>query len=155
MTPPRSCHLAFRLEPQIAPCLCWAALGSALAAHYGLEDAPGQRDLVIRIFGRFDPKPAPAEAVLQALGLLKAQIHRPLTAEEIRAEITAGRVIAAEIALGFGGAHLVAISGIAADDRVQVDDPRSGRSLMPLAELVADPGGWWSWRRSFLTGPPG
>lgn len=141
------------MEPQATPCLCWAAVGATLLRFYHPDQAMDQRSLARRILGTSETPPYCPVATLDALGLLRAVIEGPLPLEELRAELAAGRVVAAQVNWAFGPRHLVTLSGIDPEDRLWIDDPRAGGGWLPYEELVASPDGWSSWARSLLTGP--
>ncbi len=89
----------FTLESQLAPCLCWAV---SLARYYRPECAIDQRTLVTEIFGSFQPRPYLASSIFEHLGLLRLAIDRPLSPQEVRAEIEVDRIVAVQMACGFG-----------------------------------------------------
>ena len=94
------------------------------------------------------------DRALQRTGNLNVRTSGPVGWERIRSEIDAGRPVGARIGWSGGGGHFVLLTGYRSAGKVRevdVQDPFTGRSTLPLDQFSTRYKSTGTWTHTYLT----
>lgn len=161
--PPAGRSLPFNMQTQLHENWCWAATATSVSQFYWPTSDWTQCKVACRTVGRTDccnsslptacNQPARLDVALQQTQNL-ANMIGPVSFDQVRSEIDAGRVLGARTAWKGGGAHFVALYGydVAAGQQwLLVDDPSSHKSRVGFAEFQSRYEGIGTWSHTYYT----
>ncbi len=158
---PPTAQLNFVMQAQTQSNWCWAATSVSVARYYNAGTTWTQCAVANGELGRTDCCTTGAagpcnqantlNTALTRVGHLNRMTSGPITREQIRAELAAGRPVCARTAWAGGGAHFVAITGFFGGDIFEIDDPISGVQNVDYDVFLTSYRGSGSWTHSYFT----
>jgi papain like cysteine protease AvrRpt2 len=152
------------MQQQLQSNWCWAAVTCSTSAYYLANTPWGQCTLVNAALGQTgccaNGSSAPCnqpwylDRALQRTGNLGSRASGPVAWEKIRGEIDAGRPVGARIGWSGGGGHFVLLTGYRSAGsvrEVEVQDPFTGRSALPLDQFRTRYKSTGTWTHTYLT----
>lgn len=145
--------------PQQATNWCWAAVSNMVASAYG--DVARQCELASIVTGRSDccekganstpecdVQAAPLNVLRDVYDLSATEIDRPVTEDELRAELDAGRSVVVTYRTDTV-THITVVTGIE-DERYTLLDPANGTYRWTYEQLLTrtTAGRQWQWHHS-------
>lgn len=147
----REIFLPLSMVEQEGSLLCWAAVAVALNKYYLPSSTLTQKELAVSVFGGESYNHVyPPDAALSLVHHLKSSCNRPLTPDEIRAELMLGNPVAACMRY-FIGWHLTLVYGITAANELYIADSLHGYSVVPFKQFVEAYKENYTWTHSYTT----
>jgi hypothetical protein len=159
----QSKQLDFNMEAQTQSNWCWAATATSVSHFYWFLSNWTQclvANAELNLKGCCK-SPVPGACNVpwfldRALTQTKnfVSITGPITFQQVRTEIDAGRPVGARIGWSGGGGHFMVIYGyssIAGTDYLDIDDPIYGKSHLTVADFSSNYQGSGSWTHSYFT----
>lgn len=159
---PPPISLPFDMERQIMILWCWAASGKSISKFYDHQSVWTQCSVAAATLNTGccqDPGPCNKAWLLQDALKTTGNFIRfsgPLSFEEVKQELTAGKVVACRIGWSDGSGHFVVIHGCRSDagvDYFRIDDPNSGKTEATENGFRTAYLGRGRWTHSFITKP--
>ena len=154
-------RLNFTMQRQTQTNWCWAATSVSVAQYYNPATTWTQCTVANGEWGRSDccgtgasgpcNQPNVLDSPLRRVGNFSRMTSGTTDRGTIQSEIRAGRPLCARTAWSGGGAHFVAITGFAANDIIEIDDPIFGVSDVDYDVFVSSYQGTGSWTHSYFT----
>jgi len=156
--------LPLTLQHQLQTNWCWAACTVSTSAFFNATSTWGQCGLVSAEVGLATccadgssegcNRPWRLDSALQRTGNLASMAAGTANWDTITGEIDAGRPVAARVAWAGGGAHFVMLTGYRRKGdggELEVQDPWTGSSLVPLDVFATSYKGSGTWTHTYLT----
>jgi hypothetical protein len=156
--------LRFTLQHQLQTNWCWAAVATSAAGFFDRATTWGQCTLVNAELGQAGccndgssgacNVPWYLDRALDRTGNLKSKSSGTVPWTKIRTEIDAGRPVGARIGWRGGGGHFVVLTGYRKAgkvEEVEVQDPWTGRSSLPLDVFKTNYKNAGTWTHTYLT----
>jgi hypothetical protein len=156
--------LSISVQHQLQSNWCWAACASSTSGFYDPATTWGQCTLVNAELGESGccdngasgscNVPWYLDKALGRTGNFRSKQSAPASWDAIRAEVDAGRPVGARIGWRGGGGHFVFLTGYrkaGALREVEVHDPWTGRSALPLDVFTKNYKSSGEWTHTYLT----
>ena len=158
-------QLAFNMEAQTQTNWCWAATAKSVSHFYWWFSPWTQCKIANAELGRSDACNSPVPSACNVPWYLDRALTRtnnyvsitaPVTFDQVRAEIDAGRPVGARIGWSGGGGHFMVIYGyshvfITGQSYFDIDDPIYGKSHLRVSEFSSNYQGSGSWTHTYFT----
>jgi hypothetical protein len=159
----QSKQLDFDMQLQTQSNWCWAATSTSVSHYYWWFSPWMQCTVANAELGRNDACNSPVPAAANVPWYLDRALTRtnnfvsitgPVTFQQVRSEIDAGRPVGARIGWSGGGGHFMVIYGyslVAGTTYFDIDDPIYGKSHLTVSDFSAGYQGSGSWTHTYFT----